>query len=207
MSESVPPKRRLLFLRHPLLILLIGTGLSSWLIPYFSARLDHEKLIREARLKKATEIVADNKETERNLNRLLTTLEMFHKDNSGSAARATNYKKEQRELRRIMTERYLEFDRQGWWWYSQIYDEAKILEIVSPHELERLAQISHEYSQNIGSSVGAVDELWSLFLRETYVPSDLRNLELMKQTRTKLEGLNRERSKLVFESAQIFSAH
>jgi hypothetical protein len=207
MSESVLRKRRLLMLRHPLTILLIGTALSSWLIPYFSARLDHEKLIREARLRKATEIIEDNKETERNLNRLLTTLEMFHKDNSGSAARASNYKKEQRELRRIMAERYLEFDRQGWWWYSQIYDEAKILEIVSPHELERLGQISQQYSENIGSSVGAVDGLWSLFLRETYVPSEPKNLELMKQTRSKLESLNRERSKLVFESAQIFSAH
>jgi len=205
MPASIHPKKRFQFLRHPLVLLLIGTALSSWLIPYFSARLDHEKLLREARLKKATEIVADNKETERNLNRLLTTLEIFHKDNSGSATRSANYKKEQSELRRIMAERYLEFDKQGWWWYSQIYDEAKILEIVSPHDLERLGQISQQYSQNIGSSVGAVDELWSLFLRETYVPSDPRNLELIKQTRSKLEDLNRERAKLVFESAQIFS--
>jgi len=71
---------------------------------------------------------------------LLTTLEIFDKDNSGPAARFIDYRKEQKELRRIMIERYSEFDRQAWWWYSQIYVEAKILGIASPEELERLSK-------------------------------------------------------------------
>jgi hypothetical protein len=207
MPEMDRPKKPLKILRHPLTVLLLGTALSSLLIPYFSGRIDNEKLIREARLKKAMEIIGDNTETERNLNKLLTTLEVFHKDNSGPAARLTDYKKEQKELRRIMIERYLEFDKQAWWWYSQINVEAKILDIASPQELERLHQISNEYGENLKTSTAAVDDLWNAFLRETYKPSDPRNAELMKQTRSKLDGLSQKRSTLVMESAQIFAAH
>ena len=200
-------KRALRILRHPLTVLLIGTCLSSWLIPYVSGRIDHEKLIREARLKKAMEIIGDNAETERNLNRLLTTLEIFNKDNSGPAARFIDYRKEQKELRQIMIERYSEFDRQAWWWYSQIYVEAKILDIASPQELERLGKISNRYGENLKTSMTAVESLWNAFLRETYRPLDLRNADLVKQVRTKLSELNQERSELVIESAQIFAEH
>jgi hypothetical protein len=193
------------FLRHPLAVLLIGTALSTLLIPRFSERIDRAKLVQEGRLKKSMEIIADNKETERNLNRLLTTLEIFHKDNSGPAARLSNYKKEQKELRRIMVDRYLEFDAQAWWWYSNIYVEARILGIASPQELIRLNQLSDLYGQNLKTSTAVIDDLWNAYLRETYNPSDRRNAELMSLTRNRLDKLNHKRSVLVMQSAQIFA--
>jgi hypothetical protein len=200
-------RRALWVLRHPLIVLVIGTCLSIWLVPIFSARIDHDKLIHEARLKRAMEIISDNIENERNLNRLLTTLAIFHKDNSGPAARFVNLQTEQKELRRIMVERYSEFDRQAWWLYSQIYVEAKILGIASQPELEHLEQISRQYAENLKDSMAAIDELWNAFLRENYKPSSSRNKELIEQTRQKLDKLNAKRSELVMESAQIFVEH
>lgn len=192
-------------LAHPLILLLVGTALSSWLIPAFSGRIQHAKLIGEARLRKATEIINDNAETERNLNSLLTTLGIFQKDSSGPAARFLRLEKEQKELRGQMIVRYLEFDRQAWWWNSQLDAEAKILEIASREELTRLEQISREYNENLEKSTNAVDIAWNAFLRQDYKPSDAGNAEILNHVRAKLSELNKERSRLVMEEAQIFT--
>ena len=193
------------FWRHPLTILIIGTALSAILIPSFSSRLDHQRLIDEARLKKATEILADNAETERNLNRLFTTLGIFQKDSSGPAARFVGLEKAQKELRTLMVERYLEFDRQAWWWPAQMHVEAKILEIASQEELNRLEQISKQYNDNLLASTAAIDKLWDAFLRDKYNPKDPKNEELLKKTQEALTQLNQERSKLCVEAAQILA--
>jgi len=205
MQTTTHRRGRFGILRHPLIILLIGTGLSSWLIPSIGDRINHRKLFREARLKRATEIINENVETGRNLNRLLTTLEIFQKDSSGPAARFFKLEMEQKELRGIMIDRYLEFDKQAWWWNSQIFLEAKILEIASPEELGRLDQISKQYSENLESSMTAVNAVWNAFLRENYKPDDRRNLDLVNQTRSRLIELNQKRSELVMEEAQIFA--
>lgn len=191
---------------HPLTLLLVSTALTSWLIPAISSQIQHDKLIREARLRKATEVISDNAETGRNLNRLLTTLGIFQKDSSGPAARFLKLEKEQKDLRVQLIERYLDFDRQAWWWNSQLYDEAKILEIASPKELARLEQIGHEYNENLERSTNEVDIAWNAFLRQDYKPSDPRNAELVQKIRTELMKLNDKRSELVMEQAQIFAA-
>jgi len=134
------------------------------------SKIDHNKLLNEARSKKATEILADNADTARNLNRLFTTLGIFEKDSRGPAARFLSLEKAQKELRSLMVERYLEFDKQAWWWPSQIHVEAKILEIASQDELKQLEQISKQYNDNLIASVTAIDTLWKAFLREKYNP-------------------------------------
>lgn len=193
------------FWGHPLTILVIGTVLSVVLIPHYSSRIDHQKLIDEARLKKATEILSDNADTERNLNRLFTTLGIFDKDSRGPAARFFSLERAQKELRTVMVERYLESDRQAWWWPSQIHVEAKILEIASQEELNRLNQISKQYNDNLKASTAAIDTLWKAFLREKYNPTDPQNEELLEQTNANLNLFNQERSKLCMEAAQILA--
>jgi hypothetical protein len=79
----------------------------------------------------------------------------------GPAARFFSLERAQKELRTLMVERYLEFDRQAWWWPSQIHVEAKILEIASQEELNRLDQISKQYSDNLKARTAAIDSLWN----------------------------------------------
>jgi len=71
--------------------------------------------------------------------------------------------------------------------------------------LGRLDQISKQYSENLESSMTAVNAVWNAFLRENYKPDDRRNLDLVNQTRSRLIELNQKRSELVMEEAQIFA--
>jgi hypothetical protein len=193
------------FWGHPLTVLLIGTALSTVLIPHFSSQIDHARLIDEARVKKATEILADNADTERNLNELITTLAIFEKDSRGPAARFISLDKAQKELRALMERRYLQFNRQAWWWISQMHAEAKILEIASKQELDTLEQTRNQYNDNLITSTKAIDKVWGAFLREKYNPTDPQNEKLVIQTQTELDHLNQERSRLCMESAQILA--
>ena len=146
------------FWGHPLTVLLIGTALSTVLIPHFSSQIDHARLIDKARVKKATEILADNAETERNLNELLTTLSIFKKV-VAAPLRASSAWIERKRLRALMEQRYLQFDRQAWWWISQMDMEARILEIASTQELETLEQTRNQYNDNLITSTKTIDKL------------------------------------------------
>ena len=75
------PKGPLHILRHPLFLLVVGSVIGSFLIPWISQKTDRNRVLREARLKKAVEIVNHNTETISQLNAMVTRLGIFHKDN------------------------------------------------------------------------------------------------------------------------------
>jgi hypothetical protein len=99
----------------------------------------------------------------------------------------------------------LAFDKQAWRWAGQIHIEAKILEIASQEELNRLDQISKQYSDNLEKSTVVIDAMWDAFLRAKYKPLDLGNEELLNQSQAKLLALKDVRTRLVMESAQILA--
>jgi len=188
-------------LRHPLFLLIMATVLTTIIVPKISYRLK----LKETRLKKALEIIEQSTEVNRRLNALLTTLEMFHKDNSGVAARLSDYKEEQKKLREIMMERYLEFDKVAWYWYSNVYTEAHLLGFVSVKELHIIGELVYRYEAKLIESTHSLDNLWNIFLREEYTPSDIQNTEVMKTTRHDLAKLERSRTILISELADILT--
>lgn len=192
-------------MRHPLTVLTVGAVVSTFLLPAISSRVNREKLLREQKLSVAMEIIKNNMETSRRLNKIDTTLELFQKDNSGPAARFLDFKLEQKELRGKIDQSYLEFDSQAWWWSSQIYVEAKVVNIVSSDDLGKLATISAEYDKNLDASTQVLSDLWNSFLREDYRPTDPRNTKSMNETRQKLAQLESERSQLVMDAVKIFA--
>lgn len=197
--------RFLRFMRHPLTVLTAGAVVSTFLLPALGAQVNREKLLREQRLSVAMEIIKDNMETSRRLNKIDTTLELFQKDNSGPAARFLDFKLEQKELRSKIDQSYLEFDSQAWWWSSQIYAEAKVVNIVSSDDLDELAKISVEYDENLDASTQVLSDLWNSFLREEYRPTDPQNTKSMNETRQKLSQLESKRSQLVMDAVKIFT--
>ena len=197
--------RFLSFIRHPLTVLVVGAVVTSILVPILSDRVNREKLLRERRLNIAMEIIKDNVETNRRLNSMVTALELFQKDNSGPSARVVDYRAEQKELRGKIDQAYLEFDSQAWWWYSEIYSEAVVVNIISSRDLNELSRIRHEYGENLGESTRTLDGLWNPFLRDTYKPNAPRNTQLMETTRNKLQDLNNKRSQLVMDAVKIFT--
>src|SRR5262245_13403099 len=68
-------------LKHPLFLLVVGSVIGSFLIPWISQKNDKSRVLREARLKKAVDIVNNNTMTLSQLNSLVTRLGIFHKDN------------------------------------------------------------------------------------------------------------------------------
>lgn len=187
--------------RHPLTVsiaaLLLGTALTSLAVP----RITYQRTIQEKRLEKALELLVHNAEVNQRLNTLLTTLEIFHKDNSGVAARLVDYKEEQRTLRRVMMDRYLEFDASAWWWYGKVRSEAAILRLASATEVKRIDDLTKAYESNLVTSTGTLNELWDRFLREEYRPADTRNNVAMAETRRKLETLRASRDRIIGELA------
>jgi hypothetical protein len=191
-------------LRHPLTVsiaaLLIGSMLTSLVVP----RLTYYRTLREKRLEKALEILTHDAEVTQRLNALLTTLEIFHKDNSGPAARLVDYKEEQKTLRRVMLERYLEFDRVAWWWYRKIRAEAIILQLTSPDGSARMDTLIQAYDSNLVQSTNILNGLWTRFLREEYRPTDRTNDLAMNQARKSLVELSLARQKIIDKLAQEF---
>jgi hypothetical protein len=187
--------------RHPLMVssvaLLLGTVLTSLVVPWVT----YQRTIREKRLEKALELLVHNAEVNQRLNTLLTTLEIFHNDNSGVAARLVDYKEEQRTLRRVMMDRYLEFDASAWWWYGRARSEAAILRLTSSAEVKRIDDLAKAYESNLVSSTGTLNELWNRFLREEYRPTDMRNKVAMTETRRKLDALRASRDRIIGELA------
>ena len=107
-------------LRHPLTVVLVTTLVTSLLVPLLTRNSD----LRQQRLNRALDLIDRNMEVNRRLNSLLTTLELFHKDSSGAAARLSDYRQEQRELRKVMRVRYAEFDSVAWR-YERVRTEAE----------------------------------------------------------------------------------
>jgi hypothetical protein len=204
-SGAADHSERGTLLRHPLTItiatLLIGSVLTSFIVPW----LTYSRTLKEKRLEKALELLAYNAEVNQRLNTLVTTLEIFHKDNSGVAARFVNYKEEQRTLRRVMMERYLEFDSVAWWRLGRVSAEADILRLTSPEEAKRIAELTEAYGSNLKKSTETLNQLWDRFLREEYRPDDKANDAAMAETRRRLRTLRDSRDKFISDIAREFA--
>lgn len=189
-------------LRHPLTVVLVTAVLTSYILPI----LAQNSTLRQQRLSRALDILDHSMEVNRRLNNLITTLEIFHKDNSGVAARLSDYCQEQRELRKTMMTRYLEFDAVAWWWYGRIRTDAVILGLVSPAETERVRTVARQYEENLIESTSVLNALWNTFLRAEYDPKDEGNTATMIATRKKLDELYGAREHSVQALAELFAS-
>ena len=180
--------------RHPLVVSigarLVGTVLTYVVVPLVT----YQRTLKEKRLEKALELLTHDADVNQRLNTLLTTLEIFHKDNSGVAARLVDYKEEQNTLRHAMMDRYLEFDASAWWWYGKVRSEAVILRLTSPSEVKRIDDLAKAYESKLIASTGVLNELWNRFLREEYRPTDIGNNVAMAETQRSRgpQGLSRQ---------------
>src|SRR2546423_13491291 len=150
------PKRMLSMLKHPLFLMFVGSVIGSFLIPWISQKTDKNRVLREARLKKAVEIVNNNTMTLSQLNSLVTRLGIFHKDNIRLKPTPAKLNILQDKLAEDMNSQYAEFEKTGWWWYRSLNDEAVILEIVPPTGSNRLGHDVDPYDDTITQTVVAL---------------------------------------------------
>jgi hypothetical protein len=67
-----------------------------------------------------------------------------------------------------MNAHYAEFEKNGWWWYRSLNDEAVILEIVPPGGSDKLGTDINAYADNVSQTVAAFGDFWHKCLSKEY---------------------------------------
>ena len=193
------------FLKHPLLLLIVGSIVGSILIPRISEQASHTKALQDARLRKAVEIIDNNTRTISQLNALRTRLGMFHSDNVRLKPASAKLKEWQDKLGADMNDRYLEFEKTGWWWYRDLNDEAVVLEIVPPTGSDKLRKDVNAYHTNILDTVKALNEMWHACVDATYDYQDPHITEIQQKMNKEWDDLTNARSQVVNDLVADFT--
>jgi len=201
------PKGVVGVLRHPLFLLIVGSIIGSFLIPWISQRSDKSRVLREARLKKAVEIVGNNTRSLAQLNSLVTRLGIFHKDNIRLKPSPAKLSALQEKLAEDMDKQYAEFEKTGWWWYRSLNDEAVILEIVPRTGSDKLRHDIDNYAENMTQTVASFGDFWHKCLSKEYDFQENGPVtQIQNKMNERLKQLATERIALVNNLVQDFSS-
>jgi len=160
------------FTTNNLVLLLVGGALTSLVVPYINSK----RLTEETRLKKAMDIVSHKSEFNSQFNSLQTALTTFYYDNRRRLAERpdewnlADFRAEQVRFNKEMNTRYAEFDKQAWWWYGDVLQEAYVLRLTRPENFKRLGEVTDAYGRNAGDSVGAISDFWHKVVSPEYDP-------------------------------------
>jgi hypothetical protein len=135
-------------LGHPLFLLVIGSIIGSLLIPWIGDKISRNKVVQDARLRKAIEIVDNNTKTVSQLNSMVTRLTSFHENNVRRSPAPDKLRELQEKLVEDMDSRWAEFEKTGWWWYQDLNDEAVILGMIPAGGSATLRQHVNAYHDN-----------------------------------------------------------
>ena len=198
MEENVAaPATWLLISKHPITLLLLTTLLTSWLVPYINKTSARATLLRESRLKRATEILADSVTTDRLLNRVLTTLESFHKD---MLHRPEPLDAALCKLREHIVEQYEAFNGHGWWWFAGLDVQARVLGVGSLH----MDGCLKRYRENLERTTQEIDCVWHKIISRDYDPQEPSVRASLDDARRNFQELALKRGGIVGEMAGIF---
>jgi hypothetical protein len=194
-----PPTRNsvLGFLSHPLFLLVVGSVIGSFLIPRISEQTGKKRVLQDARLRKAVEIVDNNTRTSSELNSIVTRLATFHDENVRLKPSPAKLSDRQDKLAEEVSRRYEEFEKTGWWWYRDLIDEAVILELVPATGSDKLREHVNAYGANILQTVNTINELRHSCLAADYDYKDGRVTKIKEDVNTKLSNLFNARNDLV----------
>jgi len=83
-------------------------------------------VINEARLQRCQDILKNSEQSDRELNSMMTGLQIFQED---ALRLGPNFSKQRTEFRSWIREAYITFDKEAWWWFTRLDTEAKLLRI------------------------------------------------------------------------------
>jgi len=177
---------------HPLTLLLLGTLLTSAIVPYLSTKITHNRILQEERIRTARKIFDDSELTEKQLNMIRTKLESFYKDASEEPKRR---RAEQEELRKEMNIAYAQFDAHSWYWCSSASFESGYLELDGSRRT-KIRELCSSYSKSLKGSISAIDPAWGQFVSGSVGRSEF-NSALLTDLHKNLDTLASERAQLV----------
>jgi hypothetical protein len=166
MADNSNPKLRLT--ESKLFILILGTILTCFVVPRLTEYYNKDRIIRESKLKLQVEIINNVSSTNAQINKILTRLEMFHKDNTRLKPSKKELKNVQKYLQEEMNQMYLSFDNSSWWWCQNLYQEALILKVTTQDTLTTLQTEIDRYQDNIIKTTSILSKLWHECISSKY---------------------------------------
>jgi len=192
-------KRSESLLKHPLVILLVGTSLSYIFIPWISEKSSHKRLLQEQRINLATEILKQGLQDDQQLSSIHTAFAIFDKQQSAFPGDPSSGK----QIRDNFSRLYGEFDQHAWWWYHDLTVKSRLLglPVEGQKEIEKLQDL---YRQNLVNSAQQVERLRVQFCAKSYNPDDPRNAQVLGETKKALDELVIERGAIVSRMSNVF---
>jgi len=187
-------------LKHPLTILLVGSALSYWLVPWIGEKVSHGHVLQEQRVNQARDVLTQALIDDEQLNMIVTAYGMF---DNGAASDPKSYKAAQAELRRNSGELYLGFDRHAWWWGHDLPMLSGLLELPQGNK-KTIEDLNSAYANNLVESTHQLDLLGRQFLGKDYVPGNAKNAEVLNAARSRLAELAKDRGAITRQLAGLF---
>jgi hypothetical protein len=193
-------KSYLALLKHPLVLLLIGSVLSYLLVPWIGEKLSHKHVLQEGRVNQARDVLKQVLVDDEQLNRIETAYGMF---DNGAASDPKGYKAAQAELRRTSRELYLEFDGHAWWWRHDLPMLSELLGLPTESK-KTIENLNLAYEANLKESCLQLALLGRQFLGDDYVPRNPKNAEVLNAVKDRMTDLGKERSYITSRLVSLF---
>lgn len=192
--EALTKEQRLTALertKHPLVVLVVATILGSVLIPYANGRFAKDSRLHDLKVSHAKQALQSASLTDRRLNLLLTEFAIFIKGESrnNSAARSA--------LRERVYTLYAEFNRDAWWWYWPMMQEARLLHLVDEEAARSMGIATEAYAANLQESTTALDPLWALLLTDATRPTPRDAAAVLASSTSRLMELQSARQEII----------
>jgi hypothetical protein len=190
------------FLKHPLLITVIGTVVASAIIPGIVGRSNARAVRAKARIDQAIEVMNASNTVDMHLHKMKTAFEAFEKD--ALTASPEDYQKRRDELRARIYSIHSDFDSTAWVWAWNISYRARVLTLISEQDFAKLQFLIGKYSNNLVATSHEFDKPW-----RSYLPADASlpkqsTAAIMPALDKPLRDLQLERDELVRSMAEVF---
>ena len=177
--------------------------LGSLLIPWIVGRSSQQAAVADTRLKQALQVMATSNGVDATINKIKTAFEGFEKD-SLPIEQQDEFLQRREDLRKRVYELYAEFDSTAWWWPRNIYDQARILHLISPARLDKLNEHIGKYNSNLVETAHAIDVPWHAYLGTDAVTHGPGAKEIMPPLGKRLRNLQQQRSEIAGNMAALF---
>ena len=177
--------------------------LGSLLIPWIVGRSSKQAAVADTRLKQALQVMATSNGVDATINKIETAFEGFEKD-SLLIEQQDEFLRRREGLRNRVYELYAEFDSTAWWWARNIYDQARILHLMSPARLDKLNEHIGQYNNNPVETAYAIDIPWHAYLGTNAVTHGSGAKEIMPSLNKQLRNLQQQRSEIAGNMAALF---
>jgi len=177
--------------------------LGSLLIPWIVGRSSKQAALADTRVKQAMQIMVTSNGVDATINKIETAFEGFEKD-SLSIEQQDEFLRRREDLRKRVYELYSEFDSTGWWWPRNIYDQTRILHLISPWHLDRLNEYIGQYNNNLVETAHTIDIPWHAYLGTDAVTHGPGAKEIMPSLNKRLRNLQQQRGEIAGNMAALF---